>query len=93
MIFPTYDVSFEKSTFDESIVATGEIKNDTSRDYNLAMFRIIVYARNRRLGSGIIKLYDFRRGMNKSFRTYIPITADIKVSMINRYEVMIEGGY
>jgi hypothetical protein len=93
MIFPVYEVNFEKSTFDESITATGEIKNDSSRDYNLAMFRIIIYNRNRRLGSGIIKLYDFRRGMSKSFRTYIPITTDIKVSMINRHEVMIEGGY
>jgi hypothetical protein len=92
MTFPTYQVSFEKSSFDDSVVVTGEIKNDSSRDYNLAMFRIFLYSKNKRLGGGIIKVFDFKKNIIKPFRAYVPI-GEAKVTMIDRYEVMIEGGY
>ena len=94
MIFPTYEVSFEKNTFDDSIVVTGEIKNDSSRDYNMAIFRIILYMRNKRAGAGIVKVYDFKKSITKPFRAYIPPDSEnVKASLIDRYEISIEGGY
>jgi hypothetical protein len=92
MIFPTYQVSFEKSSFDDSVIVTGEIKNDSSRDYNLAMFKIILYSKNKRLGAGIIKVFDFKKDITKTFRAYVLI-GEAKVPMIDRYETMMEGGY
>ncbi len=92
MIFPTYQVNFEKSSFDDSVIVTGEIKNDSSRDYNLAMFKIILYSRNKRLGAGIMKVYDFKKDITKSFRAYVPFN-EPKLPVIDRYEIMMEGGY
>ena len=92
MNFPTYQVHFEKSSFDDSVVVTGEIKNDSSRDYNLAMFKIVLYAKNKRLGAGVIKVFDFKKDIIKAFRTYVLI-GEAKLPMIDRYEIMMEGGY
>ncbi len=92
MIFPTYQVSFEKSSFDDSVTVAGEIKNDSSRDYNLAMFRIYLYAKNKRLGAGIIKIFDFKKNVTKAFRVYV-LVGEGKIPKIDRYEIVIEGGY
>ena len=92
MIFPTYLVSFEKSSFDDSVTVAGEIKNDSSRDYNLAMFRIYLYAKNKRLGAGIIKIFDFKKNVTKAFRVYV-LVGEGKIPKIDRYEIVIEGGY
>ncbi len=92
MIFPAYEVNFEKSSFDDSVVVSGELKNDSNRAYNLAMFRIILYSKNKRLGAGIIKIYDFKKDITKAFRAYVLI-GDAKFTMIDRYEIMLEGGY
>jgi len=93
MIFQTYEVQFEKSSFDESVVVTGDIKNDSSRDYNMAMFKIVLYSKNKPVGSGVIKVYDFKKDITKPFRTYVAVDASVKITAIDRYEVMIEGGY
>ena len=93
MIFQTYEVQYERSGFDESIIVTGDIKNDSSRDYNMAMFKIVLYSRNKPVGSGVIKVYDFKKNMTKPFRTYVPVDSAVKITAINRYEIMIEGGY
>lgn len=94
MNFPTYEVSFEKSNFDESVIVTGDIKNDSSHDYNLAMFRIFLYSRNKRVGAGVIKVYDFKKDITKPFRAFVLSDVEnLKLSMIDRYEVIIEGGY
>ncbi|MFA5157115.1 MAG: FxLYD domain-containing protein [Candidatus Omnitrophota bacterium] len=93
MIFPTYEVQFEKSGFDESVVVTGDIKNDSSRDYNMAMFKIVLYSRHKLVGSGVIKVYDFKRDMTKPFRAYVAMDTAVKITAIDRYEIMIEGGY
>jgi hypothetical protein len=93
MLFPTYEVQFDKSGFDESVVVTGDIKNDSSRDYNTAMFKIILYSRNKLVGAGVLKVYDFKRNMTKPFKTYVPVDSAVKITAIDRYEVTIEGGY
>jgi len=93
MFFPTYDVQFEKSTFDESIIVTGDIKNDSSRDYSLAMFRIFLYAKSRLLGSGMFKVYDFKKDLTKPFRVYVLVDEGVRLSTVSRYEVVSEGGY
>jgi hypothetical protein len=85
-------VNFSAGTDEDWLVVSGEIRNDTSKDYNFAMFKIILYNKQMALGSGIIKIYDFRRRTTKVFELPIEVPRKM-IQTIVKYEVLYEGGY
>ncbi len=92
MIFPTYNVNFKRGASEESIVATGEIRNDSNRDYTCALFKIILYGKHHAIGTGVIKIHDFKLKTTKAFN--ILIEAHYKlIPSIMRYEIVMERGY
>lgn len=92
MLFPCYGINFERGSYEESIIATGELKNDSTKDYNLAMFKIIIYSKRQSIGSGVIKLYDFKKNATKSFRIIIEAHRDL-IPLIVKYEILLESAY
>jgi len=89
MVFSTYNINFKKGTEDWIIVA-GEIRNDSARDYRLAMFRIFVYDKKQVLGNGVIKIYDFRPHSTRSFETLIENVSYQLIPAIARHEIVLE---
>jgi len=92
MIFPTYDVNFKRGSSEETIIVTGEVRNDSNRDYTCALFKIIIYSKHSAIGSGIIKLHDFKLKTTKSFNVLIDVHSRL-IPAIVRYEIVMERGY
>lgn len=93
MIFPVYDVNFKASLNDNSVLATGEIENNSPRDYSVAMFRIMLFNKKQRLGTGFAKVYEFKRNTRKAFEAPIKGVEVAAIKSIARYEILFESGY
>jgi hypothetical protein len=92
MAFPVYNVSFRRAQKND-VVAVGEIVNESSKGYALAMFKILLFDRYHLMGSGIIKVYDFQPRAIREFETVIEGIDYKLVPSIFRHEVLFEGGY
>jgi hypothetical protein len=92
MAFPTYNVHFRRA-HQENILVTGEIVNETSRNYAMAMFKILVFDKQHLLGSGIIKVHDFHSRAIREFEALIEGIGYKTIAAIFRYEILFEGGY
>jgi len=92
MAFPAYNVNFRRA-HQENIIATGEIVNESSKDYAMAMFKIMVFDKHHLLGSGIIKVHDFHPRAIREFEALIEGLDYKAIPAIFRYEILFEGGY
>ena len=92
MAFPTYNVHFRRA-HQENIITTGEIVNESSKGYAMAMFKIMVFDKYHLLGSGIIKVHDFRPRAIREFEALIEGLDYKAIPAIFRYEILFEGGY
>jgi hypothetical protein len=92
MNFSNYNVTFKRGG-QNWVVAIGEIKNDTRKDFKSAIFRIFIYSRRQTLGSGLIRVHDFRARSLKPFEVTIERVDFALVHTIARYEILFEGGY
>lgn len=92
MFFSSYNVNFEKGSYDESIIANGEIRNETLKDYSLVMFKIIVYNKRCSLGSGIIKIYDFKRTTTRAFNVILEVHRGLLPTIV-KHEIVVETAY
>ena len=92
MAFPVYNLTFRRG-HQNSIIASGEMVNETSRDYAMAMFKVLVFDKHQLLGTGIIKVHDFRSKAIREFESLIEGLDYKVIPSIFRYEVVFEGGY
>jgi len=92
MFFPVYDVNFKRGSSEETIVATGDIRNDSNKDYACALFKIVIYSKHSAIGSGVIKIHDFKLKTTKSFNVLIDAHSKL-IPAIMRYEILMERGY
>ena len=92
MAFPIYNVNFRK-THMNNVLIDGEVANETSKRYDVAMFKILLFDRYHLLGSGIIKVHNFPPRAVREFEVLIEDLDSKLIPSIARYEVLFEGGY
>lgn len=92
MKFPYYGVDFKKNYLGDEILVNGEIRNYTGKSYNTAVFRIVLYSRNKNIGSGLIKVYDFKAGITRSFGAVLNISHKI-IPRIHGFDIVFESGF
>ena len=92
MNFPVYNIRYEARTADFSTVVKGEIKNDGAKDFTFIMFKIILYDRQKSIGTGIIKIYDFKINNIKFFEAVVDMHRSL-IPRILKYEIVFENGY
>lgn len=89
-MFTPYDIKFKRG--DEWVIVCGQVRNDSNRDYELVVFRIVLFDKNHAIGAGIIKLTHFRKHIAKSFeKTLIGLSCEL-IPHIERYDMMVEQG-
>lgn len=92
MGFPVYNVHFRK-THQSGIFATGEVTNESSRKYAVAMFKIVIFDKFQQLSSTTFKVYDFYPHATREFEVLIEDVDSKAIPSIMRYETVFEGGY
>ncbi|MDD4909219.1 MAG: hypothetical protein PHR44_00855 [Candidatus Omnitrophica bacterium] len=90
MLFPTYNVGFRRG--EEWTIVTGQIRNESSRNFALAVFKIVLFNKTYPIGSGIIKIRNFRSKTTKSFEQMIIGVGFNLIPSIEKYDIVLEGG-
>ena len=75
------------------IVAKGEIKNNSRKDYHSAVFRISVFDKDRVLWSGDIKIKNFKRWHTRFFEQILIGLSPKILRRISRHEIYFDSGY
>lgn len=92
MNFPVYNIRYEARSTDMATIVKGDMKNDSMKNFTFIMFRVILYDRQKSLGSGILKLYDFRVNNTKFFEVVVDMNRAL-IPRIVKYEILFENGY
>jgi len=87
--FYARNVSF--TSFGSSSTVTGEIKNNSKKDYHLASFVMKVYSKD----YGMITSFDFsvRRLKSGGIKSFEEIVAGVHPVDIARYEILFKSSY
>lgn len=89
----SYKVNFKQRGSTSLAYAEGEITNNTSKEYNTAVFRLTLHNKSMLAWTGVIKIRGLRARQTKSFE--IPLEGiDYKTAFAtSRHELYFESGY
>ena len=91
--FSFYNISFKRKGNGKWVFAQGEIKNESSKDFNTALFRMSVFDKNILMWAGAIKIMGFRKRQTKPFDLLMEGLDYRTIAAISRYEIYFESGY
>ena len=91
--FQFFNITFKRKGTAHWVFAQGEIANESSRDYNTAMFHVSVFDKNRLMWTGTLKIMGFRRRQTRPFELLMEGLNYRTIPAISRYEIYFESGY
>jgi hypothetical protein len=91
--FDFYNVVFKRKGTGNWIFASGDIINNSGKDYHTAVFRLSVFERNMILWSGVFKVMGFRRVQSRPFEVLMEGFEYKELKAITKHEVYFESGY
>ncbi len=71
MVFLMYNVQFEVFADENYTEIKGQISNETTHNYTMALFKIFVYSREATICKENIKVHDLRAGSTKHFEAVL----------------------
>jgi hypothetical protein len=97
MRFLYNNVSFQPNASEGSFVATGDITNNSGRDFNAVVFRMTLFIKTRHIGQLTITMNGFRNGQTRTFRELVGELSSgsgFKIAPeLIRYEIYPEAAY
>jgi len=95
--FSYNNFSFKQDFEEATLVVTGEITNESGKDFNAVLFKMTLFVKNRHLGNLSITMNGFRNGQTKTFRKSIgeaELGLGLKIATeLIRYEIYPESAY
>jgi hypothetical protein len=91
--YSTYNIQFKKHPVEDCVVVSGEIRNDTNKNYNTAVFRLQVFVGHECIGASLIKLRGFRSRATRDFEVLVEGVHRDLLSKIARCEILFESAY
>lgn len=92
-LFSYYNVRFRKEVHTDGLVASGEVKNESNRDYANVVFRIRLLVGSEMMGESLFNVVDFHRGVVRNFEKSIEGVSFQITHKSFTYEIFFEGGY
>lgn len=91
--YSVYNIQFKKHPIEEWIVVSGEIRNETSKNFNTAVFHLKVFIGQSCLGSTIIKIRGFRAKASKDFEVLVEGVHHELLKQVLRCDIFFESAY
>jgi len=91
--YSCYNIRYNKHVVEDWVTVTGEIRNETSKNFNTAVFKITLYVGTEPLGSALIKLRGFRSKSSKAFDVIVEGVHYELMHKITKHEIMFESAY
>lgn len=93
LTFASYNLKYEKHPVEKWIVVKGEIRNEGTGNFDLAVFRVLLYAGQQVIGSAILKVAGFRSRATKSFEIMVDGAHHDLISKITKCEILFESAH
>jgi len=94
MNFTYYNVDFRRYSDGKFAYVTGEVTNETLKDYNTAVFRMVLFDMgNRVIWSGSFKIRGLGKKRTKSFEVPLEGVDFTVIPKISRHDIYFEAGY
>jgi len=93
LTFAYYNLKYQKHPVEQWIVVKGEIRNESAGNFNLAVFRVLLYAGQQVFGSAILKMAGFRARATKSFEVMVDGAHYEMISNITKCEILFESAH
>jgi hypothetical protein len=91
--YSVYNIQFKKHSIEQWVVVSGEIHNDTSKNFSTAVFHLKLFVGQDCLGATLIKLRGFRARSSKDFDVLVEGVHYDLLSKIARCEIFFESAY
>ena len=91
LTFAYYNLKYQKHASQDWIVVKGEIRNESPGNFNMAVFRVLLYANQQIFGSAILKVAGFRARATKPFEVMIDGAHHEMIPMITKCEILFES--
>lgn len=91
--FSYYNMRFRKDVHTDAVIVSGEVRNDSSRDYANVVFRIRLLLGTEIAGETLFTLVDFHRGVVRNFEKMVEGASSGILRRSFNFEIYLEGGY
>lgn len=91
--FSYKNIEFKKHATEKWFIITGEIINNSGRNFNAVVFRIILFIKNIPVGNTVITINGFYAGQTRTFETQIGELDYRIIPEITRCEIYAESTY
>lgn len=89
--FSSYNIKYHTHPTEGWIMATGELRNESFKSYNTAVFRAHIFKGDEPMGSALIKINGFRTRMTKPFVATFAGVHHSLISRITRCDILLEA--
>ncbi|MCM8779698.1 MAG: FxLYD domain-containing protein [Candidatus Omnitrophica bacterium] len=94
MNFSYYNIDFRRYGDGKYAYVSGEVTNESLKDYETAAFRIVLFDQtNRVIWSGSFKIRGLGKKRTKSFEVPLEGVDFTIIPKISRYDIYFESGY
>lgn len=93
MRFSYDNVHFKKHEQENWLMVTGEITNDSGKNYNAVVFRMVLFIKSIPIGNISINVKGFHAGQTKTFEVQMGELEYSLIPQISRYEIYPESAY
>ncbi|MBN1913607.1 MAG: hypothetical protein JW788_04330 [Candidatus Omnitrophica bacterium] len=88
------NVVFKRDSSEDALAVSGDITNNSNRDYSSVVFRLVILSKEIPLGHVMITINGFNRGRLRHFeKTLYRMTYSEAINKVTGYETYFEGGY
>lgn len=91
--FTFYNIEVKKTSGASSVYVTGDITNNTTRDYHTAVFRVSLFQKSILVWTGALKIYNFHRNQTKSLNYFLENFDLTMLHLVSRCDIYFESGY
>jgi hypothetical protein len=91
--FSCYNIKFDKHPVEKWIIVRGEIKNESAKSLNTAVFRVKLLIGHLPLGSAVLKIHGFRERRTKAFEVMVEDAHRDLLPKITGCEISFESGF
>ena len=86
-------ISFKKLGTVPWVYVKGEITNNSRRDYNTAVFRMVIFSKDVAMWNGVIKIRNLKKKQTKFFELFMIGLEHRFIPKITKYDIYFERGY
>jgi len=93
MRFSYNNIKFKRHPYENWLVISGEVTNESGKNFHAVVFRILVFIKTTPIGNIIVPIKGFQVGQTRTFEAPVGEVDYKMLEQISRYEIYPESAY